>query len=121
MANVSAKQRLISSTITIKNKELSLNDVDRSITHVTVKDAPYEMNDMVVTSALAAYAEVVKCSIRRGKVKDSEIETGTQYMSLYDAKDIVPSTVTVGDFDLRVFCDNNRTECKHCELTTPSL
>ena len=118
MANVSAKQRLISSTITLKNKELSLNDVDRSITHVTVKDAPYEMNDMVVSSALAAYGEVVQGSIRRGKVKDGEIETGTRYMSLYDAKDIVPSTVTVGDFDLRVFCDNNRTECKHCGLTS---
>ena len=118
MANVSAKQRLISSTITIKNKKVSLNDVDRSITHVTVKDAPYEINDMVVTSALAAYGEVVQGSIRRGKVKDNEIETGTRYMFLYDAKDIVPSTVTVGDFDLRVFCDNNRTECKHCGLTS---
>ena len=76
------------------------------------------MNDMVVTSVLAAYGEVVQGSIRRGKVKDSEIETGTRYMSLYDAKYIVPSTVTVGDFDLRVFCDNNRTECKHCGLTS---
>ena len=31
---------------------------------------------------------------------------------------IGPRTLSIGEFEVRVFCDNNRTECKHCGLTS---
>ena len=71
-----------------------------------------------VIAALADYGNVVEGSIRRGKVKQTNIENGTRYLALVDAKKIIPGTLIIGEFDVRVFCDNNRTECKHCGLTS---
>ena len=59
------------------------SDVCRSLTNVTVKDAPYEMPDDEVIAALglADYGNVVEGSIRRGKVKQTSIENGTTYLA----------------------------------------
>ena len=95
---------------------MMFNDVCHSVTNVTVKDAPYEMNDDSLMSAFEKYGEVVRKSTRRGVVKGTSIQTGTRYLGRYDANEIIPTIITVEDFELRVFCDNSRTECKHCSL-----
>ena len=66
-ASIAVKQQLALSPLTIKDKVLTLSDVCRSVTNVTVKDAPYEMPDDEVIAALADYGNVVEGSIRRGK------------------------------------------------------
>ena len=52
--------------------------------------------------------EIVERSMRRGKVRGTNVETGTRYLSLYDAVEMIPSEIPLGDFVLRVYCDNNR-------------
>ena len=95
-----------------------MSDVSRSSTKVTIKDAPYEMDDADVISKLRNFAEIVEGSMRRGKVRGTNIETGTRYLSLYDAVEVIPSEIYLGDLVLRVYCDNNRTKCKQCGLTS---
>ena len=84
---------------------------------VTIKDAPYEMDDADVEAKIRNFGEIVEGSMRRGKVRGTNVDTGTRYLSLYDAVEVIPSKIPLGDFVLRVYCDNNRTKCKHCGLT----
>ena len=81
-ASFAVKQQLALSPLTIKDKVLTLSDVCGSVTNVTVKDAPYEMPDDEDISALADYGNVVEGSIRRGKVKQTNIKNGTRYLAL---------------------------------------
>ena len=97
-ASIAVKQQLALPPLTIKDKVLTLSDVCRSVTNVTVKDAPYEMLDDEVIAALADYGNVVEGSIRRGKVKHTNIENGTRYLALDDAKKIIPGTLSMGEF-----------------------
>ena len=76
-ASIAVKQQLALSPLTIKDKVLTFSDVCRSVTNVTVKDAPYEMPDDEVIVALADHGNVVEGSIRRGKVKHTNIENRT--------------------------------------------
>ena len=118
VTDVTTRQTLIVSHVTIKDNEIVMSDVSRSSTKVTIKDAPYEMDDADVISKLRNFGEIVEGSMRRGKVRGTNIETGTRYLSLYDAVEVIPSEISLGDFVLRVYCDNNRTKCKHCGLTS---
>ena len=116
VTDVTTKQTLIASHVTIKDNEIVMSDVSRSSTKVTIKDAPYEMDDADVISKLSNFREIVEGSMRRGKVRGTNIETG--YLSLFDAVEVIPSEIPLGDFVVRVYCDNNRTKCKHCGLTS---
>ena len=117
VTDVTTKQTLIVSHVTIKDNEIVMSDVSRSSTKVTIKDAPHEMDDADVISKLRNFAEIVEGSMRSGRVRGTNIETGTRYLSLYDAVEVIPSEIYLGDLVLRVYCDNNRTKCKHCGLT----
>ena len=71
VTDVTAKQVLIASHVTIKDNEIVMSDVSRSTTKVTNKDAPYEMDDTDIESKLRNFKEivegicdVVKCEVR---------------------------------------------------------
>ena len=48
------------------------------------------MDDDSLISAFDEYGEVVRKSVRRGAVKNTNIQTGTRYLGLYDANEIHP-------------------------------
>ena len=54
--------------IDIRNTYNNFFDVDKIVTNVTIKDAPYEF-DLFLTGYLRQYGEVVEHSTKRGKVK----------------------------------------------------
>ena len=91
VTDVTTKQTLIASHVTINDNEIVMSDVSRSTTKVTIKDAPYEMDDTDVKSKLRNFGEIVEGSMRRGKVRGTNVETGTRYVSLYDAVEVLPS------------------------------
>ena len=47
------KNKLILGSTIIKNRLISIHDVENMITSITVKDAPYEMPDTVITSHMS--------------------------------------------------------------------
>lgn len=111
------KRKLLINGITLRERHISLVDVDRTLTNVTLKDAPIELSDQFIVSCMEKYGKVVSGSIKRGKIKDTEIETGTRYMQLLDAVSVVPNETTFGNFKVRLFCDNDRTKCIYCDQT----
>ena len=113
-----SKLKLKHTGINIAGRYISMVDSDKTVTNVTVKDAPVEMDDIAITSALSAHGEIVQSSIKRGKIKGTEIETGTRYLAMTNVEDVIPIDMTIGSFNVRVYCDNNRTRCIHCTLTT---
>ena len=93
VTDATIKQTLMASHVTIKDNEIVSSDVSRSATKVTIKDAPYEMDDADVKSTIRNYGEVVEGSRRRGKVRGTNVETGTRYLSFYDAVEVIPSEI----------------------------
>jgi hypothetical protein len=63
------------------------------------------------------FGDVVQGSLRRGMIKGTNIETGTRYMQLTNCAPLIPIMSKFGRFDVRIFADNNRTECKYCSQT----
>ena len=59
------------------------------------------------------YGEVIEHSVRRGKVRGTDIETGTRYLQMVNVKNNLPVKVKLGRFNVRMFSDN-KTECKIC-------
>ena len=87
--------------VNIKGKALFFNDVCRPVTNVTVKDAPYQMDDESLISAFEEYGEVMRNRGCRGVVKDTKIQTGTRYLGLYDTNELIPTIITVEDQDCK--------------------
>ena len=56
--------------------------------------------------------------MRRGKIRGTNILTGTRYVQINDVVNTIPTEIEVGEFQIRVFCDNGKTECKHCGDTS---
>jgi hypothetical protein len=46
--DLNTKEKLISGGITLKNRSVNFLDVEKTITNVTIKDAPYEVSDCYV-------------------------------------------------------------------------
>ena len=88
-------------------------DVDRVITNVTIKDAPYELGDSYIIHYMKDYGEVIDRSVRGGKVRGTDIETGTRYIQMVNVKNYLPIKVKLGRFNVRIFSDN-KTEGKFC-------
>ena len=116
VASNEAKEQLIIDGINIRNTYNNVYDVDRVLTNVTVKDAPYELSDIFLIEHLRKYGEVVENSLRRGKIKGTEIETGTRYVQLVNCKEAIPIQTSFGRFKVRIFSDN-KTECRICGET----
>ena len=92
-------------------------DSDKTVTNVTVKDAPVEMNDIAIGTALTPHGQVVQGTIQRGYIKKTKIENGTRYLQMINVKDVVPIQIQIGTYVVRVYCDNNKTECRYCTKT----
>ena len=110
------KEQLIIDGINIRNTYNNVYDVDRVLTNVTIKDAPYELNDIFLIEHLRKFGEVVENSLRRGKIRGTEIETGTRYVQLVNCKEAIPIQTSFGRFRVRIFSDN-KTECRVCGET----
>lgn len=109
-----AKERLIIEGINIRDIHNNVFDVDKIVTNVTIKDAPYELSDAFLIQHLNSFGEVLENSLKRGKIKDTEIEAGTRYVQLVNCKGTIPITTSFGRFRVRLFSDN-KTECKFCK------
>ena len=87
------------------------------MTHVTIKDAPVELGDLAICTFMRQYGEVVQDSIKRGTIRGTNIETGTRYIQLINCVPTIPNITKFGRFEIRLFADNNRTQCRYCSRT----
>ena len=62
---------------------------------------------------MKSFGEVVEHSLRRGKVRGTEIETGTRYVQMVNVRNAIPIKAKLGRFNIRIYTDN-KTECKIC-------
>jgi hypothetical protein len=53
-------------------------------------------------------------SLRRGYIKDTHVENGSRYLQILNCIPTLPNRTKFDRFEVRVFADNNRTECVHC-------
>ncbi|WAR10604.1 hypothetical protein MAR_035680 [Mya arenaria] len=60
----STKNKLILGTTNIKNRVISIHDVENLITNVTVKDSPYEWPDSIITAHMSKYDDIGQFTIR---------------------------------------------------------
>ena len=111
------KVKLLVKGLDLKNHHFRFMDVEKEVTNVTIKDLPVELSDLTVCTYMKQYGEVVQGSMKRGTIKDTVIETGTRYIQLINCVPIIPNNTTFGRFEVRLFADNNRTKCRHCEQT----
>ena len=107
------KEQLLIDGLSIRNTYNNVYDVDRVITNVTINDAPYELDDLFLIEHLRKYGEVIENSLRRGKIRGTEIETGTRYVKLVNCKEAIPVQTSFGRFRVRILSDN-KTECRIC-------
>lgn len=116
LSSLETKQELKASGINLRNMHVRMQDADKTVLNVTVKDAPVEMSDIAIASVLEVYGSVVQGSIRRGKIRGTDIETGTRYLSMVNVEEqtYLPRTVNIGRFTLRIFCDKNLQQVKKC-------
>jgi lysophospholipase L1-like esterase len=115
--NRDIKHRLLIDGVDIRDRHFDVHDVEKAITHVTLKDLPVELDDSFVVTNMLCYGVVVDGSIRRGTIKGTQIQTGTRYLNLTNCTSVIPNTTQFGDHEVRLFADNNKTECKYCEST----
>ena len=112
--NTDAKQKLQIDGITVQSRHVKLMDANRQITTATIKDAPFELPDAFVFTQMSQYGQVLQGSLTRGKIKQTNIENGTRYIQMLNVEKPIPNTMKWGRFWVRVFCDNNKTECGYC-------
>ncbi|CAG2212096.1 CNBP [Mytilus edulis] len=74
------------------------------------------MSDITISGHISKFGDIVHGSLRRGIIKDKNIETGTRNA----LTKCIPVTLIVtkfGRFSVRVFAYNNKTECPYCMKT----
>lgn len=103
--------------LNLKDRYVKPVDSDKTITNVTIKDAPYELKDQFIVSSLMKYGQVTHGSMRPGRIKGTDIANGTRYCQMTDVQGPIPCNISLGDYDIRVYCDNNKTKCKYCNST----
>ena len=118
LSNEQSKENLLTNDIMINGKQIRLNEVGANITHVTVKDASIEISNDALFKVLARFGEVVLSSMRLGKIRGTDTLNGTRYLDMRVVQGPVPVDLNIDEFPIRVLCDNGKTECKHCNLTT---
>ena len=118
VADDTARNQLIGIEITIKGRSVRIQNNGLNVTNVTIKDAPFELpNDDLITT-LSAYGNVVRRSMRMGTIKGTQVKTGTRYVEIIDVDGPIPTELKAGEYNIRVFCDNGKTECRHCGQTS---
>lgn len=113
--NVQAKQAVKADGLDLGGTHVRLLDADLAVTSVMIKDAPVEMEDSVIITKLSQYGTVMQGSMKRGKIRDTEIENGIRYVTLTNLKadTTIPPTCIIGRFEIRLICDQNRSAAKN--------
>jgi len=114
LKDLNAKEKLITEGISLRDRTVHLLDVEKTITNVTIKDAPYELDNCYIATQMLKYGEVIPGSLRRGYIKDTHVENGSRYLQILNCIPTLPNKTKFYPFEMRVFADNNRTECVHC-------
>ena len=78
---------------------------------------PYEVQNCFVATQMLRYGQVIPDSVRRGYIKGTNIENGSRYLQMLKCDKTLPNKTNFGRFEVRIFADNNRTECKYCRTT----
>ncbi|CAC5411151.1 CNBP [Mytilus coruscus] len=112
-----SKILLLIKGIELKNYHYKFGNVEKEVTQVTIKDAPVEFSDHAVCTFMRQYGEVVQDSLLRGTIRGTNIETGTRYIQLINCVSTIPNITKLGRFEIRLFADNNRTQCRYCSRT----
>jgi hypothetical protein len=82
--------QLISGGITLKNRSVNILDVEKTITNVTIKDAPFEVSDCYIATQMMKYGEIIPESVRRGYIKGTNIENGSRYLQIIKCAPTLP-------------------------------
>ena len=114
LKDLNAKEKLITEGISLRDRTVQFLDVEKTITNVTIKDAPYELDNCYIATQMLKYGEVIPGSVRRGYIKDTHVENGSRYLQILNCIPTLPNRTKFGRFEVRVFADNNRTECINC-------
>jgi hypothetical protein len=78
---------------------------------------PYEVQNCFVATQMLRYGQVIPESVRRGYIKGTNIENGSRYLSMLKCDKTLPNKTNFSRFEVRIFANNNRTECKYCRTT----
>ena len=116
VASNEAKEQLIMDGINVRNTYNNVYDVDKILTNVTIMDAPYELSDYFLIEHMRKFGKVVENSLKRGRIKGTDIETGTRYVQLVNCKEAIPIQTSFRRFKVRIFSDN-KIECRVCGET----
>ncbi|WAR10906.1 LOW QUALITY PROTEIN: hypothetical protein MAR_035982 [Mya arenaria] len=101
--------------ITMNNKEAKVSTLifpTDVITNVTLKDAPYEMQDTPKATTMNQFGDVIDGSLVRGKIENTQ----TSQMIL-NCIPILPPSIEIGEFKIKLFADNDRTRCNKFQKT----
>ncbi|XP_033758112.1 uncharacterized protein LOC117340458 [Pecten maximus] len=112
-----SKTTLLTESIVIDFQTVRFTSVEKNITNVTIKDAPVEMSDEFINTQMIRFGDVMNGSLKRGKIKGTDIENGTRYIAIVNCISTLPLTTNFGRFPVRLFGDNNRTPCFRCGQT----
>ncbi len=102
------KQKLKAEGINVGGGYVRLQDADRTVQSVMIKDAPVEMDNSVICSKLEQFATVVQGSMTRGMIKGTSIENGVRFVHITNIEADIPTTMQIGRFTLRLFGDQNK-------------
>jgi hypothetical protein len=78
------KDKLIINGLTLQNRSISFLDVEKTITNVTIKDMPYEVQNCFVATQILRYGQVIPESVRRGYIKGHLIKVYCFFKLVYD-------------------------------------
>ena len=111
------KDMLISQGLSIRDTMCTFTNVGEEVTNVTIKDLPIELPDPFVLQNLCRFGKPISESLWHGLIQGTKIKTGTRYCKLTNVGSVVPINTKFGEHEVRLFCDNGKTECMHCGLT----
>ncbi|CAG2212093.1 unnamed protein product [Mytilus edulis] len=115
--NPESKDRLAAQGIALRDRSVKFYEVESLITHVTIKDAPYELDNLYIVAQMLRFGKVVPGSLKRGVIKGTNIENGSRYIDILECDTVLPNRTSFGRFEVRLFADNNRTPCIYCHIT----
>ena len=111
---MSAKEKLITEDISLRDRTVQFLDVEKTMTNVSIKDAPYELDNSYIATQILKYGEVIPGSVRRAYIKYIHVENGSGYLQILNCIPTLPNITKFGRFEVRVLAENNITEGIHC-------
>ena len=88
---------LAQKAVTIKGNQVNFQNPESDITNATIKDAPIELTDETVVETLSNFGRIVPRSMRCGKIRGTDILTGTRYVQIIDIVNTIPTEIETGD------------------------